>query len=87
MVRFDFVLDRNLKLFLLEVNMSPNLSSGHFPPNRLLYEQVVFGLLNLVGVARSVTDDLPQRCNLFSFIFFYNTFQYRFVVKGYTIDI
>ena len=61
MVRFDFVLTKNLKVYLLEVNMSPNLSSGHFAPNKQLYEGVVFGLLNLVGVARTVTNDLPQR--------------------------
>lgn len=30
--------------------MSPNLSSAHFPENRLLYEQVVFNLLSLVGL-------------------------------------
>jgi len=30
--------------------MSPNLSSQHFPMNRLLYEQVIFNVLKLVGV-------------------------------------
>lgn len=30
--------------------MSPNLSSQHFPPNRLLYEQVIFNVLRLVGI-------------------------------------
>jgi len=27
--------------------MSPNLSSGHFPPNRRLYEQVLYNLFSL----------------------------------------
>ena len=40
MVRFDFVLNSKLQLYLMEANMSPNLSSKHFAMNRLLYEQV-----------------------------------------------
>ena len=52
MVRFDFVLDDKLKVYLMEANMSPNLSSKHFAQNRLLYEQVVYNVLRLVGVAR-----------------------------------
>ena len=40
MVRFDFVIDEDLKVYLMEANMSPNLSSAHFPANALLYEQV-----------------------------------------------
>jgi tubulin monoglycylase TTLL15 len=52
MVRFDFVLDSKMNVYLMEVNMSPNLSSKHFAGNRLLYEQVIYSLLRLVGVAR-----------------------------------
>ncbi|XP_040571969.1 probable tubulin polyglutamylase ttll-15 [Lepeophtheirus salmonis] len=52
MVRFDFFLDSNLKVYLMEANMSPNLSSAHFTLNRMLYEQVVYSLLRLVGVIR-----------------------------------
>ncbi|XP_059478150.1 probable tubulin polyglutamylase ttll-15 [Neocloeon triangulifer] len=51
MVRFDFIVDENLKVHLLEANMSPNLSSMHYPPNALLYEQVLHSLLALVGVS------------------------------------
>ena len=40
--------------------MSPNLSSGHFAGNKLMYEQVVYGLLNLVGVASPVTMHYDQ---------------------------
>jgi len=55
MVRFDFVIDEDLKVYLMEANMSPNLSSAHFPANALLYEQVVHSLMRLVGiVGRSV---------------------------------
>ncbi|XP_013406367.1 tubulin polyglutamylase TTLL4 [Lingula anatina] len=60
MVRFDFVVDEDLHIYLMEVNMSPNLSSGHFSQNKLLYEQVVFNLLSLVGVARGVTNSIYQ---------------------------
>ncbi|GFO03226.1 tubulin polyglutamylase ttll4-like [Plakobranchus ocellatus] len=59
MVRFDFVIDENLNVFLMEANMSPNLSSDHFPPNERLYEHVIFNLLGLVGVAHfSSTNDI-----------------------------
>ncbi|XP_075223063.1 tubulin tyrosine ligase-like 15 [Lycorma delicatula] len=51
MVRFDFVVDDKLNVYVMEANMSPNLSSAHFPPNRILYEQVLFSLFSLVGLA------------------------------------
>ncbi|XP_071530280.1 probable tubulin polyglutamylase ttll-15 [Panulirus ornatus] len=54
MMRFDFVVDDLLKVHLMEANMSPNLSSSHFKENRLLYEQVVYNLLSLVGVGRVI---------------------------------
>ncbi len=60
MVRFDFILDEDLKVYLMEVNMSPNLSSAHFKANSVLYEQVVFSLLSLVRVAQSVSDDVTK---------------------------
>lgn len=54
MMRFDFVVDENLNVYLMEANMSPNLSSAHYPPNRLLYEQVIYNLFSLVGLAERV---------------------------------
>lgn len=60
MVRFDFVVDDNLDVYLMEANMSPNLSSDHFPANRVLYENVLFSLFSLVGVGRS-THSLRHR--------------------------
>jgi len=62
MVRFDFIVDENLNVFLMEANMSPNLSSLHYPPNRLLYEQVLNSYFSLVGLtqfARQHFTDLP----------------------------
>lgn len=53
-MRFDFVIDDQLQVHLMEANMSPNLSSAHFKQNRLLYEQVVYNLLSLVGIGRAV---------------------------------
>ncbi|XP_077297867.1 tubulin tyrosine ligase-like 15 [Arctopsyche grandis] len=52
MMRFDFVIDEDLNLYALEANMSPNLSSAHYPPNQLLYEQVLYSILSLVGVGK-----------------------------------
>jgi tubulin monoglycylase TTLL15 len=52
MVRFDFVVDSKLQIYLMEANMSPNLSSKHFALNRRLYEQVMYSLLRLAGVVR-----------------------------------
>ncbi|XP_058119655.1 probable tubulin polyglutamylase ttll-15 [Anopheles ziemanni] len=57
MMRFDLVVDKQLKVFLMEANMSPNLSSAHFKPNRLLYEQVIYNLFQLVGVGSSIRRD------------------------------
>ncbi|EDV93859.1 GH18061 [Drosophila grimshawi] len=55
LLRFDLFIDEDLKVYLMEANMSPNLSSAHFKPNALLYEQVLYSALNLVGI-RPVTD-------------------------------
>lgn len=41
MVRFDFIIDNNFKVWLMEINMSPNLDSGHFAANAVLYEKVI----------------------------------------------
>lgn len=55
LVRFDFVLDENMKVYAMEVNMSPNLSSGHFADNARMYRQVIYNTLSLVGLS-SKTD-------------------------------
>lgn len=57
MMRFDFIVDENLKVFLLEANMSPNLSSAHYPPNQLIYEQVLYNVLGLVGIGEKIERD------------------------------
>uniref|UniRef100_A0A914P6Y2 Uncharacterized protein n=1 Tax=Panagrolaimus davidi TaxID=227884 RepID=A0A914P6Y2_9BILA len=62
--RFDFVVDSNLKVFLMEANMSPNLSSGHFKQNRLLYEQVIFNVLSLVGATSSISSESAHSKNV-----------------------
>ncbi|KAL3278856.1 hypothetical protein HHI36_016376 [Cryptolaemus montrouzieri] len=54
MMRFDFLVDEDLNVFLLEANMSPNLSSAHFPPNQLLYQQVLYNILSLVGIGQRI---------------------------------
>ncbi|XP_075976702.1 tubulin tyrosine ligase-like 15 [Anticarsia gemmatalis] len=52
MMRFDLMLDEDLKVYLLEANMSPNLSSEKFRPNQLLYEQILYNLFSLTGISR-----------------------------------
>lgn len=57
LVRFDFVLDEDLNVYLMEANMSPNLSSAHFSQNRELYERVLFNALSLAGLAVHVNGN------------------------------
>lgn len=64
LVRFDFITDESLNVYLLEVNMSPNLSAAHFPQNSLLYEQVVFNSLQLIGLVRKFHDSFFYKGNI-----------------------
>lgn len=57
LIRIDFVVDENLNVYLLEANMSPNLSSAHFPPNQLLYEQVLYNVMGLLGLGERIRKD------------------------------
>lgn len=52
MVRFDFTLDADLQVYLMEANMSPNMASAKYPPNREIYEPVLYSLLSLTGLTR-----------------------------------
>ncbi len=38
--------------------MSPNLSTGHFAQNKLLYEETLFGMLSVTGIAKSVDSEV-----------------------------
>ncbi|XP_011633748.1 tubulin polyglutamylase TTLL6 isoform X1 [Pogonomyrmex barbatus] len=57
LVRFDLALDEDLNVYMMEGNMSPNLSSAHYPPNQLLYEQVIFNTFALVGIAKRIRKE------------------------------
>ena len=46
---------------LFQVNLSPNLSSVHVTHKRLMFQQVIFSLFSLVGIARQGTDYPAQR--------------------------
>ena len=55
--RMDFVLDSEANVFLLEVNMSPNLSSQTHPENGALYRAVLknaFQMMELSSAFRPV---------------------------------
>lgn len=57
LVRFDFVMDENLKVYLMEINLSPNLTPTHDIEESVANrnEQVVHETLQLVG-AGSYTE-------------------------------
>ncbi|CAD5229769.1 unnamed protein product [Bursaphelenchus xylophilus] len=55
--RFDFLVDEDLNVFLMEANMSPNLSSQHFKPNALLYEQLLVNIFSLLGITQNYRFD------------------------------
>jgi len=57
LVRFDLALDEDLNVYMMEANMSPNLSSAHYPPNQLLYEQVIFNTFALVGIGKRIRKE------------------------------
>ncbi|KAI4490348.1 hypothetical protein M0802_010725 [Mischocyttarus mexicanus] len=61
LVRFDFIIDKNMNVHTMEANMSPNLSSAHYPANQLLYEQVLFNLFSLIGINRRVKETHAER--------------------------
>ncbi|CAH1113677.1 unnamed protein product [Psylliodes chrysocephalus] len=64
MVRFDFIIDEQIKVHMLESNMSPNLSAEKHAANKLLYHQVLYNLFGLVGVADSLNRaSLAPRSN------------------------
>ncbi|PRD22223.1 UNVERIFIED_CONTAM: hypothetical protein NCL1_49658 [Trichonephila clavipes] len=48
-------------LHSISVNMSPNLSAAHFPENKLLYEQIVYNSLSIVGMVRKFHDSFTYR--------------------------
>ncbi|KAL9894521.1 tubulin tyrosine ligase-like 15 isoform 2-T5 [Glossina fuscipes fuscipes] len=74
LMRFDFIIDEDLRVYLMEANMSPNLSSGHFKPNALLYEQILYSAFSLVGVSSLVRGTLSE-----SFVHLVTLFRLRYV--------
>lgn len=49
MYRFDFMLDQQLRPYIMEVNLSPNLSSTRHKPLAALFGNVMRDLLRLIG--------------------------------------
>jgi hypothetical protein len=49
MYRFDFILDRQLQPWLIEVNQSPNLSSESTKDLKNMFQRISFSLLHLMG--------------------------------------
>ncbi|CRK90326.1 CLUMA_CG004034, isoform B, partial [Clunio marinus] len=53
-VRFDFILDSKLQLYLMEVNMSPNLIPYKSVGYKTIFDNVAFNVLSLVGFEGSL---------------------------------
>lgn len=53
LVRFDFLIDETLKVYLMEVNLSPNITptAPKFEVNAKFREQMVYDALRLVGAS------------------------------------
>lgn len=51
LVRFDFLVDETLKVYLMEANLSPNITPtcAKFECNAKIREQMVYDTLRLVG--------------------------------------
>ncbi|KAK7100751.1 hypothetical protein V1264_023640 [Littorina saxatilis] len=49
LVRFDFIVDANLKVYMMEANESPNFSTYQYIKNVRLYKHVLYNYLSLVG--------------------------------------
>lgn len=50
-MRFDFMVDENLQVKLIEVNMSPNIRSDpKKAKKKYVYDQLLYNIFNLVGV-------------------------------------
>ncbi|KAL7025814.1 hypothetical protein ACKWTF_013648 [Chironomus riparius] len=60
--RFDFMIDDQLNVYLMEINMSPNMtpSKEEYERNGIHYEQVIYNTLRLIGAEGFVElkDDL-----------------------------
>lgn len=53
LIRFDFIMDEDFKLYLMEVNLSPNItpSSTKYERNAVVREKMVYDVVNLIGAA------------------------------------
>jgi tubulin monoglycylase TTLL15 len=51
LVRFDIILDAELNPFVVEVNMSPNLTPAaeKYERNALIYEQLIYNVVKMIG--------------------------------------
>lgn len=55
MYRFDFMLDDDLNLYLMESNQSPNVyASEKNLKSKQLFESVLYNALNLIGIGSPI---------------------------------
>jgi tubulin monoglycylase TTLL15 len=52
-VRFDMILDQQLNPYIMEVNMSPNLTPAKdkYEENGKIYEQMIYSVVKMIGGA------------------------------------
>lgn len=52
------ILDRDLNLYVLEINQSPNIYPGErYINNKHVYESVLFNLFNLLGIGKNYKNE------------------------------
>lgn len=56
---FDFILDADQKIYLIDVDKNPKLNSKHLAPV-YIYDHIISDILNIIGVVPFSHDELQK---------------------------